>query len=65
MSLVDNFVPRVAITKIFNEHYIKVMASKAFRTPSVQNIAYNENIKTEKHMSQAELGLQIHRQYYF
>ena len=44
----SDFVPRVALTKVMGDYHIKAMFSKAFRSPSIMNIAYNADIKPEK-----------------
>jgi outer membrane cobalamin receptor len=43
-----DFVPRVAFTKVMGDYHIKAMFSKAYRNPSIMNIAYNPDIKPEK-----------------
>jgi len=56
----SKFVPRVALTKAMGPHYIKALYSKAYRTPAVMNIAYNDNIKPEETtIYEFELGSQV------
>lgn len=44
----NSFVPRIAFTKLWNEWHIKFLISEAFRSPGIENIKLNENIKPEK-----------------
>jgi outer membrane cobalamin receptor len=44
----SDFVPRVAFTKVMGDYHIKAMFSKAYRNPSIMNIACNADIKPEK-----------------
>ena len=37
-----SFAPRLALTKDFDGYYMKFLASKAFRPPTLNNILYNE-----------------------
>ncbi|MHC4363969.1 MAG: TonB-dependent receptor plug domain-containing protein [Planctomycetota bacterium] len=37
----SNFVPRVALTKVFGKYHVKGIYSKAYRNPNIMNIAYN------------------------
>lgn len=41
------FVPRLGITKVINKFHAKLLLSQAFRTPSIQNIDPNPDIKPE------------------
>jgi outer membrane cobalamin receptor len=42
------FVPRLGITRTFNNLHLKALFSQAFRTPSIENIELNKEIKPEK-----------------
>ncbi|MBK5284908.1 MAG: TonB-dependent receptor plug domain-containing protein [Bacteroidia bacterium] len=44
----SSFVPRLAVTKAFSKTHFKILYSKAFRTPSIENINAGLNIKPEK-----------------
>ncbi len=44
----DSFVPRLAWTKLWERLNIKALYSQAFRTPSLENIRLNTNIRPEK-----------------
>ncbi len=41
------FVPRIGITKLFNNFHTKILFSQAFRAPSIENINPNPDIKPE------------------
>ncbi len=41
------FAPRLGITKIYNNLHIKLLYSRAFHSPSIGNIIYNQEIKPE------------------
>lgn len=41
------FVPRLGLTKVMNKFHSKLLISQAFRTPSIQNIDPNPDIKPE------------------
>jgi len=43
-----NLVPRFALTKAFGDYHIKLLYSKAYRSPSIMNFAYNNTIKPEE-----------------
>lgn len=54
----SSFVPRIAITKIFDPFHVKLMYSQAFRMPA--GIQYNENLNPEKSVNfELEGGYQI------
>jgi outer membrane receptor for ferrienterochelin and colicin len=57
----SNFAPRVGFTKVFDKYHIKLLYSKSFHTPTVENYhASNENIKPEKTDTyEIELGYKI------
>ena len=42
-----SFSPRLGVTTILNNFHFKLLYSKAFRTPSVENINLNQQIKPE------------------
>lgn len=42
-----SLVPRLAVTRIWNWGYSKVIASRSYRNPSIMNILANESIKPE------------------
>lgn len=42
-----SFVPRLAVTRIWNWGYSKAIASRSYRTPAIMNIMANEFIKPE------------------
>ena len=44
----SSFVPRIAVTRAFRKVHFKALYSKAFRTPSVENINLGMNIRPEK-----------------
>ena len=44
----SDFVPRVAWTKVMGDYHVKAIYSRAYRSPSIMNIVYNDNIKPEK-----------------
>lgn len=54
----SSFVPRMAITKIFDPFHVKLMYSQAFRVPG--GIQYNKNLNPEKSINlELEGGYQI------
>jgi outer membrane receptor protein involved in Fe transport len=54
------FVPRVAITRIINNFHFKLLASEAFRSPSVGNIDVSSNLKVEKTLVfETEIGYKL------
>ena len=44
----SDFVPRIALVKVFDNFHIKALYSEAYRSPNIMNIAYNSTIKPEK-----------------
>jgi outer membrane cobalamin receptor len=51
-------VPRFSFTKVLDPLHVKLLLSRAFRAPSVDNIAYGPGIKPEiATVAEAELGL--------
>ncbi len=54
------FVPRFGITRVINNFHFKILASEAFRSPSVGNIDVSDNLKVEKTtVIEAEVGYKI------
>lgn len=54
------FSPRVGLTKIINDFHFKLLYSKAFRAPSILNVALADNIKPEKtDVLELELGYKL------
>jgi len=43
----DAFAPRLALTRQFEDYHVKIMAGRAFRSPSIANVAYNPGIVPE------------------
>ena len=60
-----SFVPRLGLTKLIGAFHVKFLYSKAFRSPSTQNIAPSPHIKPEKTtVTELETGLQINSSMY-
>ncbi|MCB4792667.1 MAG: TonB-dependent receptor plug domain-containing protein [Elusimicrobia bacterium] len=56
----SSFVPRFALTKVIGNFHFKVLYSKAYREPSIENIALNPEIKPENTtVSELEAGYQL------
>jgi outer membrane cobalamin receptor len=56
----SNIAPRLGYTKVFDRFNIKYLYSHAFRSPSIENININEEIKPEKTIvNELELGYRI------
>ncbi len=56
----ESFVPRAAVTKVLGRAHVKLLASRAFRSPGIENIALNESIEPERTtVLEAEAGLQL------
>ncbi len=55
------FVPRLGLTRVFSDLYhVKLLASQAFRTPSLINVDLNADIKSEKTtVFELESGIKI------
>jgi outer membrane receptor for ferrienterochelin and colicin len=43
----SSFVPRIALTKTWEQFHVKALLSQAYRTPSIENIDLNTSIKPE------------------
>lgn len=55
-----SFVPRVALTKVFDRMHVKFLVSGAFKAPSIYNIVISPDIKPEHARAlEAEAGLQV------
>jgi outer membrane receptor for ferrienterochelin and colicins len=55
-----SFVPRFALTRLFAPFHLKLLASGAFRTPSIENVNYGEGVRPERTWAfEAEGGWQI------
>lgn len=53
----DAFAPRLALTRQFEDYHVKLMAGRAFRSPSIANVAYNPGIVPENSaVYEAEVG---------
>ena len=55
-----SFVPRVALTRIIDRFHAKLLYSRAFRAPGIENIALGEDIRPERTgVLEAEAGYQL------
>ncbi|HSN91951.1 MAG TPA: TonB-dependent receptor, partial [Anaeromyxobacteraceae bacterium] len=55
----SSFVPRLALTRLFAPFHVKLLASGAFRAPSVENVNYGIDVEPERTWSfEAEVGWQ-------
>lgn len=60
------FVPRIGITRTFNNLHVKALFSQAFRTPSIENIELNKDIKPEKTtVFEVEAGYVLNKNMFF
>lgn len=58
----SSFVPRFAFTKVWGAYHLKVLASKAFRAPAIENFELNPDVKPEKTTAlEVEFGAQFGR----
>ena len=56
-----SFVPRLGLTKTFGAFHYKLLASRAFRAPSIENLAQTPDVKSElTTVYEVELGYMIH-----
>jgi outer membrane cobalamin receptor len=56
----NNISPRIGITKAYKKFHYKLLYSNAFRTPSIENINLNQDIKPEKtNVVELELGYKM------
>lgn len=59
-----SIVPRVGLTKTFNDFHFKILYSTAYRTPSIENLNLGENIKPElSQTTELEAGYKISEQF--
>lgn len=57
-----SFVPRVALTKAWDTFHLKLLASRAFRAPAIENFELNKTVKPEKTTAlEVEFGAQLGR----
>ncbi len=55
-----SYVPRTGITKVKDGYHLKALYSRSFRTPSIENINLNPDIKPEKLVSyELEFGKKL------
>jgi len=58
----SSFVPRLAFTKTWDVFHVKLLASRAFRAPSIENFELNPAVKPEKTTAlEVEFGAQLGR----
>ncbi len=56
----SSFAPRLGITRVFDKLHFKLLASEAFRAPSVGNIDVSNNLKVERTLVlETEIGYKI------
>lgn len=61
-----SFVPRIGITKVINKFHAKLLFSKAYRSPSIENINTGINIKPENTtVAEFETGYQLSNNLFF
>jgi len=54
------FSPRIGVTKMFEKWHFKLLYSRAFRAPAIENINTNKDIKPEKTgVAELELGFEL------
>lgn len=54
------FVPRLGITSVYDKWHVKLLYSKAFRAPSIENINVEPGIRPENTIvSEAEIGVKL------
>jgi outer membrane receptor for ferrienterochelin and colicin len=57
-----SFVPRAALTKVINPFHFKLLYSRAFRAPGIENISLNPDIEPEETtVYEVEAGWQLNR----
>lgn len=55
-----SFVPRVALTKVFDRFHVKALVSGALKAPSIYNIIVSPDIRPERaRVLEAEAGVQL------
>ncbi len=58
----SSFVPRFAFTRVWGNYHLKLLASKAFRAPSIENFELNPDVEPEKTTAlEVEFGAQFGR----
>ncbi len=58
----SSFVPRFALTKAWSVFHLKLLASKAFRAPAIENFELNPQVEPEKTTAlEVEFGAQLGR----
>ena len=58
--LFSSFAPRIGITKVIHDFHFKFLMSKAFRSPSIGNMAANRTIRPENtYIQELEIGYKI------
>jgi len=58
----SSFVPRFAFTKAWNVFHVKLLASKAFRAPNIENFELNPAVRPENTTAlEVEFGAQLGR----
>lgn len=56
----NSFSPRIGLTKVYKNFHYKLLYSNAFRTPSIENINLNQEIKPEKtNVVELEMGYKL------
>jgi len=61
----SSFVPRLAMTKLLAPVHLKLLWSRAFRAPTVDNLVSNPDIRPERtEVLEAELGWQVSENLY-
>jgi outer membrane receptor for ferrienterochelin and colicins len=56
----DAFVPRLALSKVFGDFHAKALAAQAFKTPGLENLNLNPDIKRERTTTfEFELGYRV------
>ena len=56
----SSFVPRIGITKVYDKFHFKLLYSKAFRTPSIEDINFGDNLRPENTtVEEIEAGYQV------
>jgi len=54
------FVPRAGLTRIAGRFHFKLLYSQAFRSPAIENLNLNRDIRPERtNVAEAEVGLQL------
>jgi len=54
------FVPRLGLTKVIDRYHLKLLLSRAFRTPSIEGVRINPALKPEQTTSlEVEAGCQL------